>query len=810
MKKVLLVLLAIFVSTLLFADFVDVNSAEKVVVMKIQIEGEDNSIESVFTLENDGKILAYIFHLAPQGFVVVSADTEIAPVISYSFGNNYSTEDVQFNNGFQMLKADMKLRWEALPQTSAELKANNSETWEKYQNEDFAAFQTRDETWPPEGYSATAGWVEVQWNQSAPWNAFCPIDPGTNGRSVTGCVATAMSMIMQYHHFAGNPTFSDADDYWSTETSPMIHIDNHAATRDFPTFPELNSYLPEMTEHLSNWETLTNDDMAALNFAAGVSVKMAYSEEGSGAMTMDVDDALLGKFGFDSANFVNNINATFYNNLKSNMQNAQPVFLGIIESGSPYGHAIIVDGYNSNDDTYHFNMGWGGSADGWYSLPNGMPSGFDTITQAVINIEGGFEPFTAGGQVITAGADATDASITLDGPRYYECTPDGNGQFLFDWVVAGWYDCTAIIEMDNGGFEYANQLVWLDENNTNIFFFMDSYEYLTAEISAPINPTGCSVAVYQDEHLVTSGVADASGSVEMVGILPGDYFAVASLDGNYFAFTDYTVSAGTQNMTLNLTHYPYNHNVTFAGEPVGQFQMLGSMSCGIKLFGEDIANYDGEAISKVKFIAPFDAETGQLFAQVWHENILISEEEVFDFVDGEWVTITFDNFAIIDADNEYFVGYRIEVPVGTPAAYHDAGPRVEGKGMFIKTSGWIELPSTAYDFNFCIEGIIATETVASDETEIQSGGNHLGKNYPNPFSDETMINFSLNAENTGNAGIEIFNIKGQLVKQLEIANYELGVNQVIWNAKDQASGIYFYKLVVDGIPISTKKMILLK
>jgi len=806
MKKGLLVLMTIFVSVFLFAEFVDVNSAEKVAKMKIQIEDENSSIESVFTLENDEKKLAYIFHLAPQGFVVVSADTKIAPVISYSFRNNYSTEDVYENNGFQMLKDDMKLRWEALPQTSAELKTNNSEIWENYQNENFAAFQTRDEIWPPEGYSSTTGWIEVQWNQGAPWNAFCPIDPGTGGRSVTGCVATAMSMIMQYHHFAGNPTFSDADDYWSTETSPMIHIDNHAATRDFPTFPELNTYLPDMTEHLSNWETLTNDDVAALNFAAGVSVEMAYSEEGSGAMTMDVDDALLDKFGFDSATYVNNINATFYNNLKSNMQNAKPVFLGIIESGSPYGHAIIVDGYNSNDDTYHLNMGWGGSADGWYSLPNGMPSGFDTITQAVINIEGGFEPFTAGGQIITAGADATEALITLNGPRYYECTPDVNGQFQFDWVVAGWYDCTAIIEMDNGGFEYTNQLAWLDENNTNIFFFMDSYEYLTAEISAPISPEGCNVAVYHNGQLVTSGIADASGTVEMVGILPGDYFVVASLDGNYFDYTDYIIDANNQDIVFDLVHYQYDYNLTFADEPVGQFQMLSSMSCGIKLFGDDIIDFEGEAISKVKFIAPFDAEIGQIFAQIWHGDILISEKEVFDFTAGEWEFITLDNFAIIDADEEYYVGYRIEAPFGNPAAFHDAGPRVEGKGMFIKTSNWVELPSSAYDFNFCIKGVIATHTVSSDEIEIPNSINYLGNNYPNPFNETTKINFSLD-ENVANGTIEIFNIKGQLVKELSINDDKTSVE---WNAINQASGIYFYKMKTDGKYTSTKKMILLK
>jgi len=41
-------------------------------------------------------------------------------------------------------------------------------------------------------------------------------------------------------------------------------------------------------------------------------------------------------------------------------------------------------------------------------------------------------------------------------------------------------------------------------------------------------------------------------------------------------------------------------------------------------------------------------------------------------------------------------------------------------------------------------------------------------------------------------------------------NYELGNNQVIWDTEKQASGIYFYKLVVGDKAVDTKKMILLK
>ncbi len=53
-------------------------------------------------------------------------------------------------------------------------------------------------------------------------------------------------------------------------------------------------------------------------------------------------------------------------------------------------------------------------------------------------------------------------------------------------------------------------------------------------------------------------------------------------------------------------------------------------------------------------------------------------------------------------------------------------------------------------------------------------------------------------------------MKGQRIDQIEITNYELGFNQIIWNSKNQASGIYLYKLIIDGKIFDTKRMTLLK
>ncbi len=105
-----------------------------------------------------------------------------------------------------------------------------------------------------------------------------------------------------------------------------------------------------------------------------------------------------------------------------------------------------------------------------------------------------------------------------------------------------------------------------------------------------------------------------------------------------------------------------------------------------------------------------------------------------------------------------------------------------------------------------------------EEHEIsQTSQNYLLNNYPNPFNPETTISFSIadSGDNEQKVSISVFNIRGQKVKTLVDKAMMHGRYSVIWNSKDQngkpiSSGIYFYKLDVDGKIKATKKMLLLK
>jgi len=83
----------------------------------------------------------------------------------------------------------------------------------------------------------------------------------------------------------------------------------------------------------------------------------------------------------------------------------------------------------------------------------------------------------------------------------------------------------------------------------------------------------------------------------------------------------------------------------------------------------------------------------------------------------------------------------------------------------------------------------------------------LDQNYPNPFNPTTEISFTLPAAT--HVTLEVYNVLGQRVTVLANGSFEAGSHTVTWDASNQASGIYLYRLTT-GDRIETKKMLLLK
>ena len=670
----------------------------------LEYKNIDADIESVLNLKKESNTVGKIYQLNPDGFIATSNDDDITPVMAYSFNNKFITDE---NNLIQtMLQNDISKRKKYI-ENHSEIARQNNQLWFNYLNK---LYPTKDpQQWPPAGTTSTDGWVETTWYQSGIYNQFCPLDD-SGQRSVVGCVATAQAMIIDFHEYIGGATFDDSDDYYSG-WGWSLRIDDDHEERDFPAFPVLNEYLEEVEEHYNNNIPLTNQDKAALSFACGVSVEMSYSSDGSGAWTAEVANSLLDKFGFISAQYYENYGYNFYNNLSTNMIEMRPAEMSIYDSNGESGHAIICDGYNT-DDYYHLNFGWGTSNQTcWYTLPEGMPSGYSIISGAVMDIEGGAIPIDVQGLVNADGISPVGTEITLEGDRYYQAFVDeDNGSFSIASVLEGYYTATAILE---NKVYYESKEIYIDDGNSFIEFNLGNYEAITGNVSGLQEIDVCRLNLYQNDELQYSGLTDNNGDYSIPDVLPGIYTVTISADGNYYTSDNINVELDNMNFDFELEEYPADFAIGHNNAPAGIWSLIEdyTLSCAVKLTEAELAEFENDMLAKIKFKSPINDSDGEINVRVWDGNQLISENEVSDFNMGNWITADLESFIPINPDKEYYIGYEIHT-TNSNLVYHDAGPRVEGKGAFFRTNGWVELPAATNDFNFCIEAGIISQNYA--------------------------------------------------------------------------------------------------
>jgi hypothetical protein len=135
-----------------------------------------------------------------------------------------------------------------------------------------------------------------------------------------------------------------------------------------------------------------------------------------------------------------------------------------------------------------------------------------------------------------------------------------------------------------------------------------------------------------------------------------------------------------------------------------------------------------------------------------------------------------------------------KLPVELPCTDICGNNRISGK----------ELDMGAYEY----QHLLPEDDILVDcDSAVQLHGH-----FPNPANPNTVISFTVLEE--GKVTISIFNMKGQLIKQLTGENYAEGLQEVSWNGTDLSgksvtSGVYFYKLKA-GKKQVVRKLVLLK
>jgi len=340
-----------------------INSNQPVAFNAINITG------TVTVSENDRPVY-YIFNIGETGYVIVTADDQLFPVIGYSFETNWTDEAMPAHVQFWMnlYKQDiLETLDQGYPASDA-----ISEAWQRYSSETQV-------TLPDAMPLDVEPLITDLWNQDFPYNAMCPEDAGSGGsyggRVPVGCVATAMSQIMHYWRFPETGQGSHCISPQQTEYGPQC-----------ANFGQTTYEWGGITDH----PTKECDPVATLAWHCGISVDMQYGPTGSGTFVPKVPNALKNYFKYASSALYaekSGYSTAQWNNLiKGDLDAGLPIeYSG---SGGGEGHAWVCDGYQGSD-YYHMNWGWGGAFNGYFYLNGLNPGGYSFNSQqaAVFHIQ---------------------------------------------------------------------------------------------------------------------------------------------------------------------------------------------------------------------------------------------------------------------------------------------------------------------------------------------------------------------------------------------------------------------------------------
>lgn len=333
-------------------------------------------ITSVIPLtDSEGQLLARVYAVAPRGFVLVPVLKEIAPVKVWSMTSDFNVDTDQ---GFvQMLREVLGDQVSSFietygsldvpqPTSGVQLFQSDARAQWDYYAASYKTFRAQMNSNALSENEVVNPLITSAWNQHWPYNDWCP--EGSEGTTVVGCVATAMSQIMRYWECPPEGLGGvGSNSYWcppDTCYGGNVQIGNLSA--DF-TNSYLWSVMPDTLR--GGMDQSVRDAVAELCYEAGVSVNMAYGTCGSGAYSSNVVSALRDHFRYASSCYMTNARTnysetTWWSYIVNELRSSRPIYLQITS------HAIIIDGYSEVGaaKNYHINYGWGDDYTAWYAL----------------------------------------------------------------------------------------------------------------------------------------------------------------------------------------------------------------------------------------------------------------------------------------------------------------------------------------------------------------------------------------------------------------------------------------------------------
>jgi hypothetical protein len=388
----------------MFGKPVDENRAKTVGLYFLQNKTNSQLLKSATNLQLAYKVTAtigdaleertmfYVFNVDNVGFVIVSGDDTVIPILGYSDqgifnSNNMSPAFQKWLEGYKneiiyVIRYDIKATEDINKQWSLQITNKNSNS----------TFST----------NAVAPLIQTHWDQSPYYNALCPFDNTSSQRTVTGCPATAMAQIMKFWNYP--TTGTGWHDYQTTKYGKL-----------FASFGNTTYQWSSMPNQLNSSSTSVQiNAVATLMYHCGVAVEMNYGVAATGGSSSYVinayspsvnqtcENAFKTYFGYNASTLqgvkrVNYTDSNWINLLKNELDLGRPIQYAGFGSG---GHTWVCDGYDNNN-YFHMNWGWGNfypsnNQDGNFILnalnpgalgTGGGSGGFNSGQQALIGIQ---------------------------------------------------------------------------------------------------------------------------------------------------------------------------------------------------------------------------------------------------------------------------------------------------------------------------------------------------------------------------------------------------------------------------------------
>ena len=450
MKKFSILTLTVLISLSLLAKKVDIENAKNIAknfysLQYLEIKGEPVSnliINSTYMITKSEDTLIYVFNFS-DGFVIVSADDVVPPILGFSLKGNYQEGDQP--PGFIELFEHYKNQISWAKNNILEKSEKISKKWESLET-----LNTRDigecEIWPK--VFIVDQLLTTTWDQTCYYNDKCPEDNraplGCCNHVFNGCVAVAMSQVMKYWNYPEHGSGSHG--YFDGASNPDAYGWQHANFGlTYYEWDEMPDVLTGMQQPPDRSTSNEIDAVSTLIYHCGVSVDMDYGYNGSGALTSATPNALINYFTYaSSANY--KIKSSYTNSewetiLRSDLKYHQPIiYRGQGEDG---GHSFVLDGYSKLQTkccTYSalflINWGWGGSYNGYYHIYDLTPDtlSFNDMQAAVVNISAQnvtYSPPPQPGYILAAcSPHCRDWEVEYDIQRVPEATS-------YEWEILG-------------------------------------------------------------------------------------------------------------------------------------------------------------------------------------------------------------------------------------------------------------------------------------------------------------------------------------------------------------------------------------